>query len=129
MSKKNRKPQTPKPEGPAPASQKGIWIIGVTNLVAVVAILTISFANWQAVIQVQGDMTSRLARIETRIDQVTRNVQNVTKEVEAAVANVNKKPARRGPDPNRVYKIKTAGAPAIGPGNAPVTIVEFSDFQ
>ena len=38
-------------------------------------------------------------------------------------------PPRRGPDPNRVYRIKTAGSPTKGPASAAVTIAEFSDFQ
>ncbi len=47
-----------------------------------------------------------------------------------AVAAPSKRPSRPGrPDPNKRYKIATAGAPTKGPKNAAVTIVEFSDFQ
>ncbi len=38
-------------------------------------------------------------------------------------------PARRGPDPNKRYKIARNGAPAKGPQTAKVKIFEFSDFQ
>jgi len=39
-------------------------------------------------------------------------------------------PARAGrPDPNRRYTINTKGSPAVGPADAEVTIIEFSDFQ
>jgi protein-disulfide isomerase len=40
-------------------------------------------------------------------------------------------PAQRpsGPDPDKVYTVKTDGAPFQGPKDAPITIAEFSDFQ
>ena len=36
---------------------------------------------------------------------------------------------RRGPDPNKVYKVNVAGAPIMGPDTAKITVAEFADFQ
>jgi protein-disulfide isomerase len=36
---------------------------------------------------------------------------------------------RTGPDPNKVYDLPVGNSPVRGPQGAPVTIVEFSDYQ
>jgi hypothetical protein len=33
------------------------------------------------------------------------------------------------PDPDKVYKVNTKGAPALGPEVAQVEVIEFGDFQ
>ena len=38
-------------------------------------------------------------------------------------------PPRQGPDPDKVYPVKTGGAPSKGRTGAPIVIAEFSDFQ
>jgi hypothetical protein len=38
-------------------------------------------------------------------------------------------PRPTGPDPEKVYTVKTEGAPFKGPSGAPITIAEFSEFQ
>jgi hypothetical protein len=66
-------------------------------------------------------LDARLDQIDTRLVQLSSKVEQVGTRP-ASVAG-------SGPDPNRVYAIKTDGAPFKGPAAAPITIAEFSDFQ
>jgi len=89
-----------------------------------VAVLMISFGNWREIGRIQSSLDDKLGQIDTRVVQLATKVDNLPSQAAAAA-----QPPRRGPDPNRVYQIKTAGAPAKGPASAAVTIAEFSDFQ
>ena len=70
------------------------------------------------------------------IDRVTAQLADATTKLGTALTDAKNtlaaaRPAEvpRGPDPNRRYPVNVAGSPAIGPADAKVTIVEFSDFQ
>ena len=105
---------------PTHKTQGGGETVRLATLGVVVALTMLSLWNARQVNSHQEGIESRLGRIETQLGQVS-------KKVEGGLAKAA--PPRRGPDPNRVYKIKTAGAPIKGPANAPITIAEFSDFQ
>ena len=88
--------------------------------VGVYALILVSLLNWQLSRQTQGNLEDQLARIENRLAQLP---------TKADQASARAAPAQRGPDPNRVYTVKTDGAPFKGASNAPITIAEFSDYQ
>jgi len=87
----------------------------------VYALIFLGFLNWQLSRQSQGNLENQLARIENSLAQLSTKADQVSARAAA--------PAQRGPDPNRVYTVKTDGAPTKGASNAPVTIAEFSDYQ
>jgi protein-disulfide isomerase len=69
--------------------------------------------------------TAQLSGIKLALADTQEALEQVAKAQPAAAPA----PARRGPDPNRRYEVKTDGSPVKGPQTAKVSIVEFSDFQ
>lgn len=119
-----RKSEARERSGPTgrPASSRGGQGLAVATLVAVVGVLVISLANWREIDGIEAKLDTRLGELETRLTQVSAKVDELPKQAAQPAP-------RRGPDPDRVYAINTAGAPSKGPANAPITIAEFSDFQ
>ena len=70
---------------------------------------------------IHGVLDARLDQIDTRLAQLSTKIEQAGTRPAAV--------ERSGPDPNRVYAIKTDGAPFKGIATAPITIAEFSDFQ
>lgn len=111
-------PGPPQYYGPPQGNQ---WML-LATLGGVVALLMISFSNWREIDRIDRTLEGRLDKLDSRIGQLATKVDKLT-------AQVASQRTRRGPDPNRVYQVKTAGAPSKGPLGAAVTIAEFSDFQ
>lgn len=70
---------------------------------------------------IRKDMTEKLGQLDGKVAALQTKVD--------AVAQASRQQPRSGPDPNRVYTVKTEGSPLKGSPSAPITIAEFSDFQ
>ena len=104
-------PRADEPEPfPTPRAMRLAVIGGLAALVVLAAMI------WEQSRRIERVLDARLGQLDDRLEKVARASQ-------AAPS------APRGPDPNRVYTVKTDGAPVRGPVSAPVTIAEFSDFQ
>ena len=88
------------------------------TLIGIAAVLGIGLLSWTATRKLETSLNARLAQLDSRI-------AGLSAKVDAARAA----PPRSGPDPNKVYTVKTDGAPSLGPSTAPVIIAEVSDFQ
>ncbi len=67
-----------------------------------------------------------------RLTDVQNQLTQLTNKIDTAVANAGQRPGPSAPsseDYNKVYTINPGSSVIMGKKNAPVTIVEFSDFQ
>lgn len=108
-------------EGPAMRSSGsgGGWQQLLT-LVGVAGVLFVGIQNWYETRKLQTAFGERFGAVDNRLTQLATKVDQAARPAA---------PAQRGPDPNKVYQVRTDTAPSEGPKAAPVVIAEFSDFQ
>lgn len=110
----------------------------VMAMTAVVSLLsgTPASADEGEVKALQGEvqaLRSEVAEIKSTLEQMNKQLDTSMKRVLSELAAVKKGQAaaprrKREPD-TTVYKIDVSGSPYLGPEDAKVTIVEFSEFQ
>lgn len=119
MSKRAHRNDPSEPQTEPAKRQSPLVPVATLGVLAVVAVF--GYISQRKTNELRQVVDYRLDQIDTRLLQLSAKVDAVG--TRAAASN------RSGPDPNRVYTIKTAGSPSKGPLTAAVTIAEFSDFQ
>ena len=111
---KNRRDNVVQPEPPRQPMKKSYdGLIRVGILVGVAALLVITGLNLYETRRQRTELNDRLAQLVTAVG--TRPAAPT--------------PRPPGPDPEKVYTVKTDAAPFKGPVGAPITIAELSEFQ
>ena len=116
--------KTPLKRGPASEGPAGAPGGGLTTAILVGVVILIAIAIWNMT-ETRRQSTALNERLALLENQVTA----LGSKVDAAAKAAQPRPQQQGPDPSRVYTIRTEGAPSKGPSSAPVTIAEISDFQ
>jgi len=105
--------------GQEPAQQRGRTAepVSVAILVGVVVLIVIAALNFVETRRQRSEFADRMTQVLNGVK--TRPVAD----------SANPAPQPAGPQPDKVYTVKTQGAPARGANAAPIKIAEFSDFQ
>lgn len=96
--------------------------VQVATLVGLAVLILIAAGVWLQTRGMRKELDGKLAQLDGKLAQMTTKLEG-----QAKAAAQQQRPGQ--PDPNKVYPVRTAGAPSKGPASAPIIIAEFSDFQ
>jgi protein-disulfide isomerase len=80
----------------------------------------------------RGEMEEQLRLVREELTRVRKEVTHVRNDLEKVLNKMNIAPAhskKKKPVDTTVYDVNIGASPTLGPADAPVTIVEFSDFE
>jgi len=120
MSKRNRERRTGEGVVESMTGSGGGGGLSWLPIVLAIVALGLGFVAWTDGKRVKDDTAKRLVDIDMKLAQLQTQVANVAKAKPA--------PQQQGPDPNKVYTVRSDG-PAKGNPRAPIIIAEFSDYQ
>jgi protein-disulfide isomerase len=95
------------------------WLPGI---LALTAFASLTPARASDLSEIKDTQKKILERLDAQ-DKVLNDIKTKLQQMPAAAAG------RPQLDPNKVYQIALGDSAIRGPKNAPVTLVEFSDFQ
>ncbi|MHC5118356.1 MAG: thioredoxin domain-containing protein [Planctomycetota bacterium] len=80
----------------------------------------------------RGEMEEQLRLLREELTRVRKEVTHVRNDLEKVLDKMNIEPGhskKKKPVDTTVYDVNIGVSPTLGPADAPVTIVEFSDFE